>query len=258
MKCLILSTIFKNEGYLKSAFKNIKEIQSLFTETKIIVSYDNSGDKSLKELCELKRDFDIEILFNDKDRFNDWGGRAFNIAQARNQLLNHIYIKYPDYDYFIMCDLDDVFCFNIHIDILNKYLQPDRVNEWDSLTFYNEGYYDTWALSIGEYNDSSWHTGQDGWTENYKRLEYLKNIIKTCPTDLIDIKSGFNGFCIHKMNEFKNTRYQPATIQNNMIIIDCEHRSLYNDAVSKGLKVKMSKDCLFDKMININPLNTEK
>jgi len=256
MRCLILSTIYKNEGYLHKAFNNIKQIQSLFSETKIIVSYDNSGDKSLKELCELKKDFDIEILFNDKDRFNDWGGRAFNIAQARNQLLNHIYCKYDDYDYFIMCDLDDVFCFNIHIDILNKYL--NRSEEWDSLTFYNEGYYDTWALSIDDYNDSSWHTKEDGWVENKKRLEYLKNKIKNSKYDLIDIKSGFNGFCIHKLDKFKNTRYQPATIQNDMIIIDCEHRSLYNTAVSLGLKVKMSKDCLFDKMKNINPLNTEK
>lgn len=250
MKCLILSTIYKNEGYLHKAFDNIKKIQSLFDNTKIVLCYDNSGDKSLKELCELKKDFDIEILFNDKDRFIDGGGRAYNIAQARNQLINHIYCKYDDYDYFIMCDLDDVFCYNIHIDILNKYL--NRSDEWDSLTFYNEGYYDTWALSIDDYNDSSWHTEKDGWVENRNRLKYLKNAIDDSDNDLIDIYSGFNGFCIHKMNKFRNIRYQPATIQNNCIIFDCEHRSYYNEAVAYFLKVKMSKDCLFDKM-NVCP-----
>ena len=65
MSCVICSTIYKNEGYLKKSFDNLKLLEPLFSKIKVVVSYDNSGDKSLLELIELKKEgWDIDILIN--------------------------------------------------------------------------------------------------------------------------------------------------------------------------------------------------
>tara|TARA_R100001463_G_scaffold80268_4_gene134726 strand:+ start:420 stop:1223 length:804 start_codon:yes stop_codon:yes gene_type:complete len=262
MKCVIGSTIYKNEGFLHKSFENIKKIQSLFDYCKIVICYDNSGDNSLKELCELKKEgFDIDIIINKKPRFNHHQGRAYNIGQARNQILSHIYDKYIDYNYFIMCDLDDVFNVNMNIDILQKYIPnkenknkvPDWDNpnyEWDALSFYNKGYYDLWALSIDDYQDSVW--SRDNPLEICKEmLTYLKEKIENTKENMIKVDSAFNGFCIHKLEKFNDINYEVATILNSNIIIDCEHRIFYKKANNKGLKIMMSKDCLFDDMKHI-------
>ena len=262
MKCVIGSTIYKNEGFLHKSFENIKKIQSLFDYCKIVICYDNSGDNWLKELCELKKDgFDIDIIINKKPRFNHNGGRAFNIGQARNQILSHIYDKYIDYNYFIMCDLDDVFNVNMNIDVLQKYIPnkenknkvPDCENpnyDWDALSFYNKGYYDLWALSIDDYQDSVW--SRDNPLEICKEMiTYLKEKIENTKENMIKVDSAFNGFCIHKLDKFNDINYEVATILNDNIIIDCEHRIFYKKANKKGLKIMMSKDCLFDDMKHI-------
>ena len=280
MKCIIAGCIYKNEGYLVKAFENIKKIQSLFNETKIILAYDNSGDNTLKEICEIKKDksFDIEIIINKKLRFNHPRCRAYNIAQARNQILDRIYNtynnsydtnsndKYCDYNYFIFADLDDIFTFNIHPEILQKYIpkkyDPENIKlpdwdiidyEWDSLTFYNKYYYDTWAVSIDHLQDSSWDTDKDGWEAQKEILTYLKETMDNLETNMRPIDSAFNGFAIHRLDKFKDIRFNPATILNNKLIIDCEWRDFYKQANKKGLKVMITKDCLFDPMKDVIP-----
>ena len=273
VKCVICSTVYKNEGYLHKSFENIKEIQKLFNKTKILISYDNSGDNSLKELCEIKKtnNFDIDILFQPNERFNSFIGRPFNIAQARNQLLNEIYTKYEDYDYFIMVDLDDIFNFKININILEKYIYCCENDfecvcpEWDSLCFWNEGFYDTWSVSIDHLQDSSWRICSEpeekGWERQYEILNYLKSVVDDMNENnenIRNIDSCFNGFAIHKIKKFKNIKYTVAKILDNKLIIDCEHRDFYKNAVSKGLNVMFSKDCLLEKMIDISKLNKSK
>ncbi len=267
MKCIFASTVFKNEGFLKKSFENIKKLQSIFSETKILISYDNSGDKSLKELCELKNSgFDIDILIQDKERMSTYFGRAYNIGQARNQLLKEIYTHYAHFDYFIMCDLDDVFNFNVNPEILQKYITEfpglsGRNNNWDSLCFWNDGFYDTWSVSIDEYQDSSWHhpsikDKETGWQHQKNILKHLEDLVADMDfnnEDIRPIDSCFNGFAIHKLDKFKDIKYKPATILNDEVIIDCEHRSFYKKANEKGLRVMFSKDCLFDEMYNVIP-----
>ena len=272
MNCVICSTVFKNETFLHKSFENIKEIQKLFNKTKILISYDNSGDNSLKELCELKKtnNFDIDILFQSNQRFNSFIGRPYNIAQARNQLLNEIYTKYQDYDYFIMVDLDDIFNFKINIKILEKYLSScDNFihpnNQWDSLCFWNEDFYDTWSVSIDHLQDSSWRicseTKEQGEARQYEVLNYLKSVVDDMNEnneDIRNIDSCFNGFAIHKIKSFKNIKYTVAKILDNKIIIDCEHRDFYKSAVKKGLNVMFSKDCLLERMVGVSKLNNSK
>ncbi len=266
MKCVFASTIYKNEGFLYKSFDNIKKLQSLFNESKILVSYDNSGDNSLKELCELKRQgFDIDILIQQNERINAYVGRPYNIAQARNQLLKEIYTHYSHFDYFIMCDLDDIFNYNIHPEILQKYITQypalsGRNDNWDSLCFWNEGFYDTWSVSHNEYQDSSWHhpsikDKETAWKHQKDIVKHLEDLVVDMDIneeDITNIDSCFNGFAIHKVDKFKDIKYQPATILNDEVIIDCEHRSFYKKANELGLRVMFSKDCLFDKM-NVIP-----
>ena len=241
MSCIICSTVFKNEGFLKKSFENIKILSYLFTNIKIVLCYDNSGDNTLKELCELKREgWDIDIIVNKKDRFGHQYGRAYNIGQARNQCLDYIEEHFSDY-------------------ILNETLEE----EWDSLSFYNEGFYDTWSVSIDHLQESGWVPGVEldkCWENQVVIRDYLRKVVQEMSEegdDMRPIDSIFNGFCIHKLDKFTNIRYQPATLLNDEIFIDCEHRSFYRRANEKGLKVMLSKDCLFEKMKNVNKLNTE-
>lgn len=261
-KVIFCSTVFKNEGFLHKSFENIKLLSELFSKVKILICYDNSGDKSLLELTQLKKEgFDIDIIINKKPRFLSGMGRAYNIGQARNQILDDINDKYIDYDYFIMCDLDDVFNFKVHPDILEKYLH--RSDEWDSLAFYNEGFYDSWSVSIDHLQHSSWMPDEksfdSSWAKQFDIKKYLQKIVSEMNEwdgcDIRPIDSYFNGFCIHKLDKFKDIRYYPATMIEDELIIDCEHRSFYKGANKKGLKVMFSKDCLFDEMVNMNLLN---
>ena len=266
-KVIFCSTVFKNENFLHKSFDNIKILSQLFSKVKILICYDYSGDKSLLELSQLKKEgFDIDIIINKKPRFIDNIGRAYNIGQARNQILDHIYNEGYDnnskddlssYDYFIMCDLDDVFNFKVNPEILDKYLH--RSNEWDSLSFHNEGFYDSWSVSIDHLQHSSWMPTDKEyyptWAKQFNIKNYLQKIVSQMETDIRPIDSYFNGFCIHKIDKFKDIRYYPATMVDEELIIDCEHRSFYKGANKKGLKVMFSKDCLFDEMININLLN---
>jgi hypothetical protein len=269
MSCIFCSTIYKNEGFLKKSFDNLKLLKPLFSKIKVVVSYDNSGDKSLLELIELKKEgWDIDILMNNKPRFRAHIGRAYNIAQARNQILNHIYKEYSDWDYFVMADLDDVFNFKIYPEILEKYLWCDKNDcckcecpQWDSLSFYNKGFYDTWSVSIDEFQESGWIPTENVdkcWDNQRKIRDYLKKVVEEMGEDYVrNIDSIFNGFCIHKLNKFKDIRYKPCCLLNNEVFIDCEHRSFYKEANKKGLNVMFSKDCLFEEMTNINELNNK-
>ncbi len=267
MSCIVCSTIYKNEGYLNKSFDNLKLLQPLFNKFKVVVSYDNSGDKSLLELIELKKQgWDIEILMNNKPRFRSNIGRAYNIAQARNQILNYIYKEYSDYDYFIMADLDDVFNFKINPEVLEAYLWCDKNDcckcecpQWDSLSFYNKGFYDTWSVSIDHLQESGWIPTENVdkcWDKQREIRDYLKKVVEDMGDDHVrKIDSIFNGFCIHKLDKFKDIRYKPCCLLNGEVFIDCEHRSFYKEANKKGLNVMFSKDCLFEEMTNINELN---
>ena len=208
MNCIIGSTVYKNGGYLKKSFENIVLLKPLFDKIKVVVCYDNSGDNTLKELCELKKEgWDIDIIMNTKPRFQSHIGRAYNIAQARNQILDKIEKDYNDYDYFIMADLDDIWNFKINPEVLEKYLWCDRNDcckcdcpYWDSLSFYNEGFYDTWSVSIDHLQESGWIPGEDmdkGWDNQINIRDYLKKVVNEMEEDIRPIDSIFNG-CVKR------------------------------------------------------------
>jgi len=258
--CIICGCVKNCEKYIESIFANIQQIQSLFSTTKIIISFDVSNDKTLKKLCEMKRTFDVTILIN-KNPLTD--RRTVNIARARNELLEEIYTKYADYQYFIMMDFDDVCSKPIQLDALRHgFLHK---GQWDGLCFNNENYYDYWALSFDEFKYSCWHCDNPVKLINImnanfkKRMEGLSGSFMSCD-------SAFGGFGIYKIDKFKDCRYQSEvdfelfresdialpSIKYDIQyfggegIFDCEHRYFHMNARRKNnIQLKISKMCIF-------------
>lgn len=257
MSCVICGCVKNCEKYLKDVFTNIRKIQTLFKTTKIILSFDMSTDYTLKVLCELKKEFDIEIIIN-KEPLS--AIRTVNIEKARNKLLNVIYEKYSDYTYFIMIDMDDVsskpICINSLIDGMNK------KDEWDGLFFNNMNYYDYWALSFDDFIYSCWHVDNPKKVINLMNRKF-KKMIKN--TELLECSSAFGGFGIYKIQSFINCKYNSmidmTLFQNYDFkaiedkysikykvgnINDCEHRYFHMNAIrTNNARLRISNKCLF-------------
>ena len=200
------------EAYLDDVFENIRKIQNILNVKKIVVAYDDSSDKTLFKLCQLKKQFNLEILVNKESLTSE---RTQNICNARNKMLN--YINNLDYqvDYFIMIDLDDVCSKPINIEVLKEAL--NETDKWDGLTFNNERYYDFWALSIGDFQYSCWH-----WNNPYEVIKLMYNHLKSQNKlkngNYIECDSAFNGFGIYKYNMFNNCYYK--SIIDNIELFD--------------------------------------
>jgi len=271
MNCYICGCVLNCEKYLINVFKNIEKIGNIFDNYKIIIAYDISIDNSLKLLFDIKDKFknicDIEIIVN-KNPLSNY--KTENIANARNSILN--YIKNDkdniNYEYFIMMDVDDVSDKKINIDILYKYLIRD---DWDSLSFNREDYYDIWALSIKPYVVSCWHWADKQINSLFvvdMMKDYISKKLKELNSeDLLECYSAFNGFAIYRKDKFINSYYSNNIfkslylidndlIKENIKIInqtikinlleDCEHRFFHLNAIKKyGAKIKISPHILF-------------
>ena len=246
MSCLICGCIKDSEKYLENVFNNIKKIQALFNKTKIIISYDISRDNTLDKLHELQKQFDIEIIFNNKPLTSI---RTVNIEKARNRIIYKIYSEYGDYDYFIMMDMDDVCSKPINIEILKETL--DKNNIWDGLFFNNANYYDFWALNFKDFQYSCWHSNNVKLLINLTNKEFKK---ESQNKEFIECQSAFGGFGIYKVEKFKNCFYSTLinlslfnrqnikniydkykilyNIKNN--IFDCEHRYFHLNAIKRN------------------------
>ena len=75
-------------------------------------------------------------------------------------------------DLIIAMDLDDVCSEDLDIDVIQQYMKKEK--EWDGLTFYNERYYDFWALSIRPFTLSCLHSS-NGLRLIKATSQYLKS-----------------------------------------------------------------------------------
>jgi hypothetical protein len=260
--CYICGCILNGEDYLKNVFHNIKKIGEIFDHYKIIIAYDESTDKTLDILYELKDELkcEFEIIINN-NAISECN--TLNISNARNSILEYIRNDNNDsYQYFIMMDLDDVCEKEINVNILKKYL---KYNNWDSLSFNKKDYYDIWALSIRPFVTSCWH-----WNKTQMGSSYIEDIIKNYiikqlnnldKNDLLECYSAFNGFAIYRKDKFINCNYDNnifkshALLDNKYIIEnknelnkltkkdnilymnlleDCEHRYFHLSAMQKN------------------------
>ncbi len=254
--CCICGTVRNCGQYLDKIFKTMETIGSLFIDYRIILYYDNSNDNTLEKLKEYSLKNNKFIFYNNK---TELPYRTHRLALGRNTCLQFIKNNYPEYEYFIMMDCDDrcfkTFCPNV----LKMYLSR---GDWDALSFdHPDGYYDTWALSIGPYVASCHHFKDTGLGGRY----VTKLINKVPKKALIKCWSAFNGFSIYRTNKFINCSYDgrfridyipPKLLVTNIKAAggintigakeDCEHRHFHFEAIKKnGARISISPLKLF-------------
>jgi hypothetical protein len=273
-KCYFCGCVRNCANYLIKVFDNINEIATAFDEYKIVIAYDISNDNSLQILLDLKKKYlnviDIKIIVN-KNQLSKL--RTFNISNARNSIIQYLKdLNDPSYEFFVMMDMDDV-CSKLidQPNVLQKYLDQEN---WDSISFNRNNYYDIWAISIKPYFLSCWHFGDITFSQK-SRKEYV-NIIQTYIThqlnalrddELLVCLSAFNGFAIYKTKSFLNCTYQ-ADIRNHIALLgteiikiqelkhknyfrchsieDCEHKCFHLQAILKNdAKIRISPLHLF-------------
>jgi hypothetical protein len=258
----------------------------LFGDYKIIIAQDSSSDNSVEILKNLKNKYKnkLEILSvpeNDNLK-EDFAMRSKKISNARNEIIKYIYNENKsDFQYFIMMDMDDVSCGEMDINVLNKYLNNEKIvkdkyeGEWDSLSFNRKEYYDIWALSIDPYIFSCWHF-PGGYAVVKKMTEFIiEKLNKLDKNSLLECESAFNGFAIYRKSKFIDCKYdwkieqnynyipKEKLIKNEEIIgqkitldrsyhdlvnptTDCEHRFFHMNAIEKnGARIRISPQCLF-------------
>lgn len=279
MKSFICGCVRNSAKFLPSVFHNIEIIMQLFDDFQIIIAFDVSEDNTYDILMNYKSKYGekMKILSNPNQLSLS---RTQNISNARNMIIDYIYNPTsPQYEYFIMMDMDDVCSGKLHIDVLQKYLS--RL-DWDSLSFSRNFYYDIWALSIDPLYISCWH-----WTKDWIRgnnlfailmKSYIEQKIGACsPNELIECRSAFNGFAIYRKSKFANCIYRNSFVENlNMLSYneiehnirifnsydssvkyvwtniddDCEHKYFHYQAIHKNnAKIRISPLILFEECV---------
>ena len=260
-KCCICGTVKNCGSYLEKVFKNIETIGAQFDDYKIIIAYDNSIDNSLQILQEFKKKHTNNfILHVNNEILSEY--RVYNIAKARNTCLDIIRSQFPDYEYFIMIDCDDVCASPIKLEYLLYYLTVNT--DWDALTFNKKPYYDLWALSKYPYSFSCMHF--KNWNQWGEFIEKIME--KAPPKTLIPCLSAFNGFAIYRTNKFINGFYDckprpdllpphllkanekicgPVFLKGKAGLIDCEHRSFHLMAINNelGTRIRIAPEIIF-------------
>jgi hypothetical protein len=269
----ICGTVRNCAPYLEAVIENMLAIGTLFTDFRIIISYDISSDDSLAVLQKIRDSVneqfgpDTFILLVNTDLLHEY--RVYNIVKARNACLNVLREKFNDYEYFIMMDCDDVCANKVNLDVLARYLDSDNdsddsfIDKWASLSFISRPYYDLWAFSKYPYCYGCMHFKDwQSWGEFIEKI-----ILETPPNELIPCLSAFNGFAIYKTAKFINCVYEgiprfdlipshllkinekiagPIWLKGKAALIDCEHRGFHLQAITKnGAKIRIASTFLF-------------
>jgi len=249
--CCICGTVKNCGKYLEKVLANIEKIGALFSNFKIIISYDISSDNSLEILQKYHQLHPLRMILHvNTEPTHEY--RVYNIAKARNTCLDIIRQQFPNYEYFIMMDCDDV-CSDIRdLEPLKYYLDINTEEKsWNSISFNKDPYYDLWALSKYPYSFSCMH-----FKDFMVWGKYIEVILaKTPPKTLISCLSAFNGFAIYQTNKYLNCYYDPRPrldllpphllkkteeiagriwLKGKARLIDCEHRSFHLMAINKN------------------------
>lgn len=251
MDCYICGCVKNCDKYLDKIFKNIDKMRNFFKNTKIIISYDISTDKTYDLLKKYQQlDKNIIILENNNKLSKK---RVENISNARNLILKYIKNNTNKYEYFIMMDFDDVCSNKIKINILDEVLQ--QKDRWDCISFNKSGYYDIWALAYNQFIISWQHMFQNKSNAILYLNDVKKNIINDLKNNIfLEVDSAFNGFAIYKTNKFLHEEIyydfkfkknidlynQTELIKNTNYI----NNNNFNETISiNNLKYNMIDDC---------------
>lgn len=274
------------EKYLPGVFRNIDILRSIFDVKGVFIGYDDSDDNTGNMLLDygLKHS-DVHICFsdivlNENEVVDSYGNkslvnfipdqaskeRCINISNARNRCLKAIRDSQINPELIIAMDLDDVCCGKMNESVLKEYI--NRINEWDGITFYNNRYYDFWALSLAPFTLSCLHC-----TNSIRLITAMSNYLKKKLQEgngLIQCNSAFNGFGIYKYEKYGSMSYSVihhdifhslkdktqvereggckyyVNDMSNGYYIDCEHRSFhYQATMIHGAKLCIASKPLF-------------
>lgn len=239
------------EKYLPDVFRNIDKLREIFDVKGMYIGYDNSNDSTRDLLVKYgSKTGDLHMCYPSdgasKDKLTDSYGnqvpvtfaredfsnvRCINICNARNRCLRSIQDSGIGPELIIAMDLDDVCSGELDISVIQQYLRRD--DEWDGLTFYNEMYYDFWALSIRPFTLSCWHS-----TNSKALIKATARYLKGCVEDnkecgLVRCQSAFNGFGIYKYALYGDISYSvihQSTFHNYNDVVQVQHANgiLYN------------------------------
>ena len=195
--------VYNCEKHLDQVFVNIKTILTRFTSFQIVIYIDKGSDNSLKLLQKYKSLLTHMTIMEGKKTSRI---RTKNICIARNKVIEQIskIHEQKPFQYFIIMDMDDVCSTNINMQVFDEAMQ--RSNEWDSISFYREPYYDIWALSYDPFIISVFHWEYDAVQQLQK---IFMEMFKNWPREkLFPVYSAFGGFAIYKTNPFAHLKYQ--------------------------------------------------
>ena len=254
--------------YLRRIFKNIELLKTLNFNIFCIFVYDNCLDNSEKLLKKYKKKNNDSVFI--RKIINNSPMRTVRIAKARNVCLDIVYNELRNITFHIMIDSDNIGAPPWNIDIINKYLNNFDGDNWDCISFNKNCYYDIWGLL---YNDIYQHC----WGFREKTPDVIRvmasditNKLQNSKSNIIEVISAFNGFCIYKTERFKGFHYDGlydnfatlvTDIERNKTVealkklnvnVDhiefcgdrgecCEHLFYHLSAFKKGLKIKISK-----------------
>jgi hypothetical protein len=204
-------------SFLPNIFINLNRLGSLFKTFYVIFIFDNCIDNTQILLEEYKKESNFEVIIINNVG-NDSPYRPVRISNSRNKGLDIIYNKLENINFHFMIDADDV---NINLwntNLIKDYLET---NNWDSLSFNRDDYYDIWALLYDNYKVHCWAYGtyKNGIVDyackeninNIMVVEEMKkdisNKLKYIDGDLFECYSAFNGFAIYRTPIFKNIEY---------------------------------------------------
>ena len=206
-KICLLGACRNAEPFLPQVLSNLDTIASWFKECRIVI-YENDSTDRTHELLDTWKNVPTHathrhVVIGSKldTRFPH---RTERLAFIRNTLLCHIP---PDFDYFMMLDMDDVFLHPVEKESFDSCFAMKE--KWDVVTAngYN-AYYDIWTLRIPgviefdcwwkfrELMDSGKYTKEQAVYEAVSKFNtYMNNV-----TEPMYVDSAFNVGMISKVS----------------------------------------------------------
>ena len=164
------------------------------------------------------------------------------MAFYRNQYLDYTKKHFSDFDYLLVYDFD--LNGGIYLDGLISNFDPRL--DWDMVCATGLVSAPQLNILLGGESKPNMHDTiafldlNDNWykkSEMRKEQILLNNKLKKIGSDLIPIRSGFNGMAIYKINSIKDTRYDFKT--------RCEHIDFHKNMFEKGFnKIFLSPNLL--------------
>lgn len=285
-ECCIGLCVFNSSMGLPCVIENIRKIayqSECFHTVHVIFFYDTSIDDTLEKIeafyIETNDDpgsiITVDIIQNGNSKSIL---RTENIAHARNGIMEKIRESYHTCEFFMMMDANDYACVGeINLPVLREVFTPNNIKKWDAVSFDREaGYYDTWALSFGDFVYSFFHFYDWKYVVEIMRNEFnklLEEYKEKC--EFMPVYSAFNGFAVYKTSKFIDCFYShvintdlfpPGSVEKQIELVgrelkdmhfnDVEHRHFHLQSIRRhDSKICIFPKHLFLKVSNPNPLS---